>query len=92
MKVAIIWDLLLVLQIELSRGAIAKASKAMTNPWLLNFHVTIAVTTVLLYFVLGITGTQLNKGKNNLRPWHKKLGVLALTLRTLTLITSYLVN
>ena len=32
MSTAIIWDLLLIAQIELTRSAIAKASKAISNP------------------------------------------------------------
>src|SRR3989344_6201589 len=50
MITAIVWDISLVLQIELSRGAINKASQAVTNPMLLNIHVTLALSTVLLYF------------------------------------------
>jgi len=88
---AIAWDLLLVLQIELNRGAIAKAAKAMTNPMLLNFHVTIAVSTVLLYFALLYTGGKLSKGVSKFRPWHKKLGGITLILRTMTYITSFFV-
>jgi hypothetical protein len=92
MKTAIIWDLLLVVQIELTRSAINTASKAMTNPWLLNFHISIAVSTVLLYFVMFYTGTKLANGHEPIRKYHKILGVITLTLRVSTLITSNLIR
>ena len=92
MKTAIIWDLLLVAQIELTRGAIMKASKVITNPALLNIHVSLAVSTVLLYGFVFYTGSKLNNGQENFRPKHKFLGLLTLTIRVLTLITSFLVN
>jgi len=91
MSIGIIWDILLVLQIELTRGAIAKASAVVTNAWLLNFHVTIAVTTVVLYGFMVYFGRKLLKGDNSVRTKHKALGVLTITLRTLTYITSFLV-
>ena len=58
-----IWDILLVLQIELMRGAIDKAMKVQVNSSLLNFHVSIAVLTVFLYFFMGRTGYLLKKNK-----------------------------
>jgi len=91
MASAIIWDILLILQIELTRGAIEKASKVMTNPLLLNFHVSIAVGSVLCYFALIYTGGKVLKGKRNMLKYHRPVGVLAVVLRTLTYITSYLV-
>lgn len=92
MKTVIIWDLLLVAQIELTRGAIIKASKAMTNPALLNIHVSLAVGTVLLYGFIFYTGHKLSQGHTNIRNKHKFLGFTVLTIRVLTLITSFLVK
>lgn len=92
MKTAIIWDLLLVAQIELSRQAIATASKVTANPLILNIHVSLAVSTVLLYFVLFYTGSKLNKGDESIRKWHKPLGFTTLTIRILTLITSNMIE
>lgn len=86
---AIVWDILLILQIEMARGAILKASKAMTNAMLLNIHVAIAVSTVLLYFTMIYTGRQFLKGNNPIRFKHKVLGWTTLTMRTLTFITSF---
>ena len=91
MASAITWDILLVLQIELTRGAIGKASKAMTNPMLLNFHVTIAVTTILLYFALIYTGRKMLANNYEVQKLHKFLGMTAVILRTATYITSYMV-
>lgn len=92
MKFAIIWDLLLVAQIELNRGAINTASKAMTNPTILNIHISLAVSTVLLYILVGITGYKLNNGNESIRKLHKPLGIFTLTTRIATLITSNLIE
>lgn len=89
MLTAIIWDVLLILQIELTRKAIATALKPTENSFLLNFHITIAVLTVLIYGALIYTGRKILSGENKIRPRHKLLGLTAVTLRTLTYITSY---
>ncbi len=89
MMTGIIWDVLLILQIELTRSAIAKASKAITNSMILNIHVSLAVTCVLFYIAMFITGTKLLKGDNSVRPRHKVLGITTLSLRILVLITSF---
>ncbi len=89
MGISIIWDILLILQIELNRGAIAKASQAIHNTMWLNIHVSIAVTTVFLYFGMIYTGRRLLKGDNLIRPMHKKLGWTTYGMRILTLITSF---
>lgn len=92
MKTAIIWDLLLVAQIELTRSAIMKASKVLENPMILNIHVSLAVSTVLLYAVVYYTGNKLRKGNEKIRIYHKLIGSLTLTIRIATLITSFLVK
>lgn len=89
MGTTILWDILLVLQIELNRGAIIKASKAVTNPMLLNIHVSIAVLTVLFYFAMIYTGRRFIKGEEEIRPLHKKLGWTTWGLRVLTFATSF---
>lgn len=89
MSSAMIWDVLLILQIELSRSAILKASKALTNPMALNIHVSIAVATVILYGFMVYTGKNLLNGKNEYRNRHKNLGFLTFSLRILTFITSF---
>ena len=89
MGTVISWDILLVLQIELTRNAIDKASKYLENPFLLNFHISLALSTVIFYFIMIGTGRSLLKGNEKIRPWHKKLGLITLLLRTLTFITSF---
>jgi uncharacterized membrane protein YozB (DUF420 family) len=89
MLTAIVWDILLVLQIELTRGAINKASQAIENPLLLNIHVSLALTTVLLYFAMLFTGHKLKNGFESVRTQHMILGYTTFTLRILTYITSF---
>jgi hypothetical protein len=90
MLTVIIWDILLILQIELSRGAVEKASKALTNPLLLNVHVSFATSCVIFYLLLIYSGRKLLKGDNHFRLRHRLFGWAAFILRTLTLITSFL--
>jgi uncharacterized membrane protein YozB (DUF420 family) len=85
---SIIWDLLLIAQIELSRGAIAKASKVITNPMILNIHVSLAISCVAMYCVVTFSGVKILKNKGN-RNIHKKAGAMTLILRMATYITSY---
>jgi hypothetical protein len=91
MSSVIIWDIILILQIELNRGAVAKASKVAKNHWLMNLHVAMAVATVLLYFVLIYSGRKLLKGNNEIRSLHQKTGMSAFSLRILTYVTSFFV-
>lgn len=91
MQLAIVWDLILVAQIELNRGAIMRASKAMTNPMILNIHVSLAVTTVVFYSVMYFTGKKLLAGDMTKRVMHKYFGIINMSLRLLTLITSFMI-
>lgn len=91
MKTAILWDLLLIAQIQMNRGAVEKASKVMDNPMILNIHVSLAISTVLLYILIGISGTKLKNGNESIRSVHKRIGILTLTTRIATLITSTLI-
>jgi hypothetical protein len=89
MSAAMVWDVILILQIELSRSAILKATHAVTNPLILNIHISIAVSTVVLYGFMIYTGRKLLSGQNQIRPRHKFLGWTTLTMRILTFITSF---
>jgi uncharacterized membrane protein YozB (DUF420 family) len=89
MSVAIIWDIILILQIELNRSAILKATKAMTNTMILNIHISIAVSVVILYGFMIYTGRQLLSGNEKIRPRHKLLGWSTLIMRILTFVTSF---
>jgi uncharacterized membrane protein YozB (DUF420 family) len=88
---AISWDLLLVLQIEFSRGAVAKAMKVSTNTLILNFHVSIAILSVLLYAIMVYSGKNIIRGNRSLLKFHRIFGMITLTLRTLVFITSFFV-
>ncbi len=90
MSVAMIWDVILILQIELSRSAILKASKALDNHMALNIHVSIAVTTVLLYGMMIYTGRKLLSGQHDIRNKHRLLGYTTFFMRVLTFATSFL--
>ena len=89
MLLAIVWDIILILQIELSRGAIEKASKVTSNPNILNIHVSLASSAVVLYVLLIMTGKKILKGNRDILGLHRKMGLLALLMRTLTFITSF---
>lgn len=89
MSLAMIWDVILILQIELSRSAILKASKAVDNPILLNIHVSIAVSTVILYGFMVYTGRALLSGQTEIRHKHKILGYSTFLMRILTFVTSF---
>lgn len=91
MLCAITWDLILILQIELSRQAVKKATEMMTNSILLNYHIAIAVSCVLGYFFLIYSGYQIFKGNNDIKNWHKKIAYLVVFFRISTYITSYII-
>ena len=90
MSTAMIWDVLLILQIELSRSAILKATQAVTNPILLNIHVSFAVSTVVLYGFMIWTGRKVLSGDNIFLNRHKLMGKITMMMRILTLVTSFL--
>ncbi|MEK6623384.1 MAG: hypothetical protein AABY86_00355, partial [Bdellovibrionota bacterium] len=83
MSTAMLWDLVLVLQIQFARHAIQKAMQAPTNPLILNTHVALALTTGLLYVPIFLMGNKLKKRPLTLTPethvrmrtWHKNIGI-----------------
>jgi uncharacterized membrane protein YozB (DUF420 family) len=89
MSLAIIWDLLLIVQIELNRAAIEKAMKISSNPSILSIHIALALSSVILYMFMMYTGRRILKGNNSLISRHRRLGRLTLLMRTLTYITSF---
>ena len=89
MSSAIIWDLLLIVQIEFNRKAIEKAIKVTTNPSILSIHIALALSSVILYIFMMYTGRAILKGDNSLVRRHRKLGRITLFFRTLTYITSF---
>ena len=92
MKLVIFWDIILILQIELNRGAIAKASKYTENEMLLNIHVSLALATVLLYFVTALIGKKvMDEKREDLIGKHRLIGRITVLLRLSTLITSFFI-
>jgi uncharacterized membrane protein YozB (DUF420 family) len=89
MSLAIIWDLLLIVQIEFNRKAIEKAIKISSNSSILSIHIGLALSSVVLYMFMMYTGRRILKGNNSLINQHRKLGRLTMLLRTLTYITSF---
>ncbi|PIQ54055.1 MAG: hypothetical protein COW01_11995 [Bdellovibrionales bacterium CG12_big_fil_rev_8_21_14_0_65_38_15] len=88
-----IWDILLILQIELTRNAIVKASESMlgSKSMILNIHVSMAIACVVLYGFMVFTGRKLLRGEKGIRRKHKALGISTIILRTLVFITSFFV-
>lgn len=86
---AMLWDLLLILQIELARSAVAKAMKIVENPMMLKIHLFFAIGSVILYGFMLYSGARVLKNNNGILPRHRIAGKLTLVFRTLTLITSY---
>jgi hypothetical protein len=89
MSVAMIWDLILILQIELSRSAIMKASAALTNTLILNIHVSLALSTVVLYVLMIHSGRKMLAGNGSYRKRHRLMGWSTLFLRIMTFATSF---
>jgi hypothetical protein len=89
MSTAIIWDLILILQVELSRKAILKASNALENPMILNVHVALAVSAVVFYGLMVYTGRALLSGKTQIRSKHRILGYSTFLIRVLVFVTSF---
>ena len=84
MSAGMLLDLLLVLTLEFTKGAIATAMDDELTSWQMA-HVATSTAAVLLYFPVGALGLLrlLNKGSASERSWHVRLGTLALAFRTL---------
>ena len=91
MGTAMAWDVAVIVQIELSRGAVKKAMGYAENTVLLNIHVALALLTVILYVMMIHTGRKLLKGQEPIRRCHRALGVTTYFLRLLVYGTSFFV-
>ncbi len=89
MYAGIIWDLLLIVQIELNRKAIEKAIQVTKNSSILSIHIMLALSCVILYMFMIYLGRKILKGNNRLIPRHRMLGRLTLFMRVSTYITSF---
>jgi hypothetical protein len=83
---AILLDLVMIIQLEVNRAVVAKAIGAVTP--LLKFHIAVAISAVLAYVVMIVTGILLLKGKLVRRP-HKMLGLYVLVSRSIVSITAF---
>ncbi len=82
-------DLGSVLAIELSRGAIKKATSS--PPPLLLFHVIVSVFALVFYAVMFVLGDRVRKGAVQLRPWHRRVAWLFGACRTTNYVTSWMI-
>ncbi|MFG1499383.1 hypothetical protein ABMA70_04175 [Halobacteriovorax sp. XZX-3] len=89
MSGAMIWDVILILQIELSRSAIDKAMEVFQSQTALKIHLFFAVSSVLLYIAMVISGRMILKGNSSFIKKHRYLGITTLAFRILTFITSF---
>src|SRR5690606_10046783 len=84
MSLTIIWDVILILQVELSRSAILKATNVVKNSMILNIHVSLAIATVVLYGFMIYTGRKMLANEPGVRAKHKVLGYTTFIFRVLT--------
>ena len=89
MSFAMAWDIIIILQIEITRHAVEKAMTVSNNTMMLNIHVALAVSTVVFYGIVFYLGRKVMQGHTHLIPRHKSLGKITLVLRLLTYITSF---
>lgn len=84
-KYVIIWDLLLVIQIEVKKYFINKEIKTLNKPFILKFHLALAVITVILY----LANLYMTYSVNN---YFELIVFLTIVFRFGTLITSGVFN
>lgn len=89
MVTAFVIDILLVLAIELSRGAVAQAMEV--SEALLGFHIAVSVGVIVLYLAMFVLGRQLLVGVEARRLAHRNVGIAFIVLRSLNYITSFMV-
>jgi len=82
-------DLLSVLAIEISRGAIKKATSS--PPPLLLFHVIVSVFALLFYVAMFVLGERVRKGAEQLRPWHRRTAWVFGACRATNYVTSWMI-
>lgn len=82
-------DVALVGAIEISRGAVQKATSS--PPPLLLFHVSVSIMTLVSYVAMALLGSRVLAGQDGLRAWHRRIGWLFGTSRTANYITSWMI-
>ena len=88
MIAAFVVDVSLVLYIEFARHAVEQLPTA--RPLIL-FHAAISVLVLIFYLVLFGLGSRLLKGRFENRKAHRNAGIMFVALRTVNLVTSFLV-
>lgn len=86
---AFVADLALVLYLELTRGAIDRASQLASQ--ILTVHVAFAVTTLVANIALLVTGYRIYSGKAAGRTTHRRLAWLFMICRVATFLTAFLI-
>jgi len=89
---ALILDLALVLQVELTRSVVQSAGTLETNTLLTNIHIALAVANVFSYIITIITGIRLVKGHAAIRTFHRRAGWTSYFIRILVFATSFTAN
>jgi len=95
MATAITFDLALVIAIEIHAHAIKTAVgpvRGESIAMLLGFHILVSISVVCGYFVLLGLGFQLLRGRTKWRTAHRRLGITVLVLRTVNLVTSFVIS
>ena len=92
MITSIVWDFILVLQIELNLDTLTKAAtKAGTSSIMINTHIFLAVATMVGYLILLFLGRKLLKGAEQWRKLHRNVGIATFVLRIWVAITSIMI-
>ncbi|MEM9400014.1 MAG: hypothetical protein AAF984_07370 [Verrucomicrobiota bacterium] len=86
---AFVVDVLLVLYIEITRQAVDQAITTLS--FLLRFHITASVLTLVAYIVQFVLGFALINTGKNLRMAHITVGISFVVLRLTNYITSYMI-
>lgn len=89
MATAFVLDVSLVLYLELTRGAIDRASQLASQ--LLTVHVAFAVSALVLNIALVVSGYRLYSGRPASRTMHRRLAGLFMLCRVATLLTAFLI-
>lgn len=82
-------DLLLVLYIEFTRGAVERVASQVDS--LLWFHAGVSLAVLLSYVAMIALGRQLLTGQMTARATHRNLGIAFCVLRSLNYVTSFMV-
>lgn len=92
MTASMIWDLLLILQLQYEREAVQGAIRSFTVfNYPLWIHLFFACCSLILYIVMISLGRSLLGGKREILKQHRFFGWVTLSFRFLTFVTSFFV-